>query len=70
MELDMKKVKEILDAENISYNDFAIKFGIHRSFIYNAVNGAATPGRKFFAAWARFCKLYELNFLDYIIFHD
>ncbi len=68
MRLDMMKVKSILDKEGISNSDFAKRFGIHRSYVYNAISGAATPGRKFFAAWASFCRIYGLNFLDFIIF--
>lgn len=70
MELDIEKVKDTLQSEGVSYSDFAKKFGIHRSYVYNAISGAAVPGRKFFAAWANFCRLYELNFLDYVIFYD
>ena len=70
MELDVEKVKETLENEGISYTDFAKKFGIHRSYVYNAISGAAVPGRKFFAAWASFCRLYGLDFLDYVIFYD
>lgn len=70
MNLDMVKVKAILDKEGISNSDFAKRFGIHRSYVYNAISGAAIPGRKFFAAWACFCKIYGLDFLDFIIFTD
>ncbi|MBP3348548.1 MAG: helix-turn-helix transcriptional regulator [Clostridia bacterium] len=70
MLLDISKAREALFNCGISYADFAKRFGIHRSYLYNAMNGIATPGRKFFAAWARFCRLYELDFLDFIIFDE
>ena len=70
MKLDIKKAKEVLEKYNISGTDFALRFGIHRSYVYNAMNGTVTPGRKFFAAWAKLCKLYELDFIDFIIFED
>lgn len=70
MNLNIKKAREILCKYNISSSDFAARFGIHRSYVYNALNGVATPGRKFFAAWAKFCRLFELDFLDFIDFED
>lgn len=70
MNLNMKKVKEIMKKEGISNSDFAKRFGIHRSYVYNAISGVAIPGRKFFAAWASFCKIYGLNFMDFIEFND
>lgn len=70
MNLNMNKVKEILEKEGISNSDFAKRFGIHRSYVYNAISGVAVPGRKFFAAWASFCKIYGLNFMDFIVFND
>ena len=70
MNLNIQKAKETLNKYNISGTDFAARFGIHRSYVYNAMNGNATPGRKFFAAWAKFCRLFGLNFLDYIEFDD
>lgn len=70
MNLNIQKAKETLNKYNISGTDFAARFGIHRSYVYNAMNGNVTPGRKFFAAWAKFCRLFGLNFLDYIEFDD
>lgn len=70
MNLNIKKAKEILCKYNITSSDFAARFGIHRSYVYNALNGTATPGRKFFAAWAKFCRLFELDFLDFIDFEE
>ncbi len=70
MNLNMQKVKQALEENNVTGTQFAIRFGIHRSFVYNAMSGAVTPGRKFFAAWAKFCKVFELNFLDFIDFEE
>lgn len=70
MNLNIKKAREILCRYNITSSDFAARFGIHRSYVYNALNGTATPGRKFFAAWAKFCRLFELDFLDFIDFEE
>lgn len=70
MNLNIQKAKEVLEKYEISGTDFAARFGIHRSYVYNAMNGTVTPGRKFFAAWAKFCKLFDLNFLDFIIFDE
>lgn len=70
MNLNIKKAKETLYKYNITSSDFATRFGIHRSYVYNTLNGVATPGRKFFAAWAKFCRLFGLNFLDFIDFED
>ena len=70
MNLNVTKVKQTLDALRISKNDFSIKFGIHRSYLYNVLNGTVVAGRKFFAAWAKFCNLFELNFIDYFDFDD
>lgn len=70
MNLNIEKARDILNKYGISGTEFAQRFGIHRSYVYNAMNGVATPGRKFFAAWAKFCKLFGLDFLDFIIFDE
>lgn len=70
MNLDVKKAKKVLDNYGITGSEFALRFGIHRSYVYNTMNGTATAGRKFFAAWAKFCKLFGLEFLDFIIFDE
>lgn len=70
MRIDVKKVNEALLKSGISYDGFAEKFGIHRTYVYNVVNGIAEPGRKFFGAWYKFCKAYELDFMGFFIFDD
>ncbi len=70
MNLNIQKVRDILNNYGITGIQFSRRFGIHSSYVYNALNGNVVPGRKFFAAWAKFCKLYELNFLDYIDFDE
>ena len=70
MRLNISKAKKALFEADLSYADFATRYGIHRSYLYNAFDGVAMPGRKFFGAWAKFCKDYNLDFLDFFIFED
>ncbi len=70
MRLDTEKAKTVLEENEVTLNDFAMRFGIHRSYAYNVMNGTVEAGRKFFAAWAKFCRLFELDFLSFFIFDE
>lgn len=70
MRLDIAMVKAALFKCGRQYRDIAKQYGIHFSYIYNAVSGKAEPGRKFFGFWARFCRDNNLDFLDFVIFED
>ena len=70
MNLDVKKAKMEFEKSGLTPTQFSKLFGIHRSYVYNTFSVAAVPGRKFFAAWAKFCAEFELNFFDFFVFDN
>lgn len=70
MRLNVAKLRGALVQSEMSYRQIAEKYGISRAFLYRTMNGDGEPGRKFLGFMLKFCRDYDLNFMDFVILDD